>query len=680
MYSLVNTKAVIDHGWWWRNPDLSAPFGLHMIAYPSSYNVDMALVWLVARFSDDPALVLNVAWLSTFFIGSAVALGCMMLLGVRPLPAAVLATLYAVLPFAFFRHIGHFMLSPYLVPLPCTLALLVATGRVTTLPRSRYLVVLAGLGLMGLNYIYFAAFATVTIALSVAVALASGLRWPAVRSGIVALLVLGASVALNLVPTLVTWEVEGKPYADFKSPADTETFALKIRHLVSPVPGHTFPPFARWLARTKDIPFVGENENVTAALGLVLTCGFLWLVGRTVLRRQRAEDEEGYLGAAGRLTLGLLLIATVGGFGVLFSIAVSPDIRAYNRIVVFIAFFAAYAVAQGLSRAERAASVHGRFGRIGYAALLIAVLGFGVYDQGQAARPLVARHRADRAEAAALRPFLDRVEAHLPPNARVCQLPFTPFPPDGGTERMPPYDHAKAYVLSHRLRFTWPSLSRLHQDWAAAIGEKPLARQIEDIALSGFDAVWVDRFGYADDAAALERTLTETLRVTPLVSDNRRWSVFDLRPYGAQLEHALGSERAARRRRAVLAPFEITWEGGFYPSERNGVTGSTFRWARPRSRMAIRNRLAGARTATLHYVMQTGGAEPQDVIVEYDGRSERQTSSNLAAAHHIALRFEPGETKTVSFDFRGRTVVAPGDPRTLAFNLSEVRVEEREER
>ena len=54
--------------------------------------------------------------------------------------------------------------------------------------------------------------------------------------------------------------------------------------------------------------------------------------------------------SSGQLTVAGILLATIGGFGSLFAFLVSPDIRAYNRITGFLAFFALVAVGIALDR------------------------------------------------------------------------------------------------------------------------------------------------------------------------------------------------------------------------------------------------------------------------------------------------------------------------------------------
>jgi hypothetical protein len=50
LFPQMLAKTVLDHGWWWSNPSLSAPGVYPALAYPSNSNVDSAVIWVLSRF------------------------------------------------------------------------------------------------------------------------------------------------------------------------------------------------------------------------------------------------------------------------------------------------------------------------------------------------------------------------------------------------------------------------------------------------------------------------------------------------------------------------------------------------------------------------------------------------------------------------------------------------------
>ena len=79
---LAQAKATIDHGWWWTNPSLAAPFSLHAVLLPWGANVDHVLIRLAAFASQDVATVVMISWLAMIALSAVMAAWCLRQLGV----------------------------------------------------------------------------------------------------------------------------------------------------------------------------------------------------------------------------------------------------------------------------------------------------------------------------------------------------------------------------------------------------------------------------------------------------------------------------------------------------------------------------------------------------------------------------------------------------------------------
>src|SRR5262249_23934130 len=238
---------------------------------------------------------------------------------------------------------------------------------------------------------------------------------------------------VNLTPSFASWSRHGRPMVlQEKRPAESEMFGLKIRQLISPVSPHVFPPFRKWVERETAARFPNEYENWTARLGLVGTLGFLGLLVLLFVPEAALPRAPELVRSASRLTLAAVLLATVGGFGSLFSLLLSPDIRGYNRILPFVAFFSLLAVAFAVDALFKA-----RWARTTVAFVVLAI---GIADQGQAARPLNASYAGILTETSGLDAFVQKLERALPKAAMVFQLPFRPYMNESDFERMKSYD------------------------------------------------------------------------------------------------------------------------------------------------------------------------------------------------------------------------------------------------
>ena len=139
---------------------------------------------------------------------------------------------------------------------------------------------------------------------------------------------------------------------------------------------------------------------------------------------------------------------------------VSPDIRGYNRIVVFIDFFAIAAVGLLLTRALAWYVWHCWPKPLLACALATMVL-FGVKDQ---AVTVIYRDNASRERQFDLDgAFVRSIESVLPRKASIFQLPFTDFPAEGPPFRMGIYDQSRPYLHSDSLRWTWGAMTRVRR-------------------------------------------------------------------------------------------------------------------------------------------------------------------------------------------------------------------------
>jgi phosphoglycerol transferase len=203
---------------------------------------------------------------------------------------------------------------------------------------------------------------------------------------------------ISLAPSYYSWSLHGRPVLlPVKHAAESEQYGLKIRQLVSPVLDSRLPPFRYWNELESNAQFPLEDENRNSRLGVVATAGFLLLlIGLLVAATSSLASEPMLFEYAGRLTLALLLLGTMGGFGSLFSLLVSPEIRAYNRITPFIMFFSLAALAmvadKRLVAAENRQRWAGSEWRVAGAIALVAIL--GILDESDAAIPLN-RHQDD---------------------------------------------------------------------------------------------------------------------------------------------------------------------------------------------------------------------------------------------------------------------------------------------
>ncbi len=589
-------KGVAENGWFLENPSLGAPGRMEMHDFPLADGLFFLLLRGATAVFGDHVVALNAYYLATFFLATASALFALRRLGVARGPAVVCGLLYAFLHYHFFRGEAHLFLASYfLVPLAAMVCVwLYRDGELLFRERDgrarldlgsgKALAALAICAVLGSGGIYYAAFTCYLLLVAGCCAAASRRRVHPLGSAAILVGLIVAGGIVNLAPTLLYRLRHGpNPSAVVRFPIHAELWGLRMTQLLLPVQGHRIGALAG-LRRGYDLAqTVPPWDSDAASLGLVGAIGFLGLLGASLARRRPGPPR--LVDALAALNLAAILLATTSGLGAIASYVVSPLIRCYNRISVFLAFFALAAVAPVLARAVRAA----RPGWPRFAAHLglAAVLVVGILDQTP--RGLAPDYDGLKAAYTRDAAFVGRIEAALPPGASVFQLPLLEFPESMAQGAMVPYDHGRPYLHSKALRWSFGAMKgRFGDAWQKAAVDQPTPAMLRTLAVAGFSGVYVDRAGYDDRGIAIEAGLMRETGLLPIASVDHRLAFYDLRPFAAALRDRLGPDGWAEARSASLDAVTATWLGGFL-GRVDGPGGRTSRVCGPRGRMRLDN-------------------------------------------------------------------------------------------
>ena len=669
--ALINTmfiKSIVDNGWYWTNSQLGAPGGLQMYDVPAVDNSAAAIIAVVGLFTKDPFLVLNIFYLLTFPLVTISALYVFRQLNFSYATALFGSLLYTFLPYHFRRGEGHLFLSAYyFVPLVALVLVWVAADRFTggrgrlgiNLRDPKFVlsvVICVLVGSNGVYYPFFSCFLLLVAGLS-AVFVKRSLKPLSVA--VVLIAVTFGVLLVNHAPTIIHTYKYGDAGITHRGLVEPETYSLKISQLLLPISGHR----VRSLNHLKN--FYNERTQVTegdgASLGFVGSVGFLVLLAHLFWRR---SEHSPLISDVSVLNIFAVLLATIGGFGSLFALFVSPAIRSYNRISVFIAFFSLTAIVLGLERVYVNRVKTGRPRLVFHVALGVLLI-LALLDQSS--RDYVPKYATIKSEFQSDEHFIQAVDSMLPKDAMVFQLPYVPFPEHPRFQKMVDYDHLRGYLHSQHLRWSYGTMKNRHGDlWLRQISALPVQQMVETLAFAGFSGIYLDRNGYSpDEAAALEPQLREALQVAPIESENRRLVFFKTTDYNSRLRQQYSESEWSAKEELTLNPLTLDWRGGFSGLE--SLPEKTWRWSSGEGELHFHNPSQKARRVTLEMSFVTGHEEFADVSIS--GLVSDHLKANANSVFYTKTMTVPPGESVIKFACNGRRVDAPLDPRVLVFRV-----------
>ena len=548
-FQAMLSKNLVEKGSLYTNSFLGAPGQLDLHDFPQPYFIHFFFMKLLSLVSHDFVVVFNLYFLLAFPLTAVVSLFVFRSFNFS-WPSGVLGSLlFTFLPYHFMRGEAHFFLSTYyLVPLMVLAALWVSTGEPLFafdrgagkggLVTHKGLISLGSCVLIALDNPYYAFFGAFFLVVAAARAYLRHGHTGSVLSTAILLTALVVTFSTSLTPNLIYFHRHGKnDKVAHRQMGESEYFGLKISQLVLPVTGHRVGRVAdRKGDYNRETSFL-LNEDDSASLGLIGSCGFLVLLGWLLFGRP-GESTVPLLDAASVLNVSAVLLGTIGGFSSLFALEISTVIRAYNRISIYIGFLALFAVVllldklrQGWVRQSWARPVRDR---VLFRSLVLTLLVFGIFDQTTA--DFVPPYQEIKTEYQGDADFVRRIEASLPQGAMIFQLPYVAFPESRSLNRMRDYDHLRGYLHSRNLRWSYGAIKgRVGDSWEKETAALPTVKLVETLERAGFSGIYVDRFGYADQGVKLENELADSLHGVPVVSTDQRLTFFDFARVRAEL-------------------------------------------------------------------------------------------------------------------------------------------------
>lgn len=674
-------KAVIENGTIWSNPYLAAPFTQHYQDWPLTDLLPLYVAKVFSLFTDNWAALQNIIYLIEFPAIGLAAWWAMRKLGVSPWVATALSILYAIAPYHFGRGPSHYFLSGYFaVPLGVWMAMTVLAGGTLFVARESVTnpkrfanwhnlrTVLFAVVLVS-SSIYYAAF-TAILLITAAVVMLFKRRWSHVVQVGVVFVVMALTFVMLAAPTFAYRDDYGANVLGAKRlESDTETYGLKLAQMLLPNNGYRIQALAQ-LRGEYVSKFPVPGEYISTALGLVASIGLLYLlfvIARRLVGRSSADETESHLAL---LTLVALISATVGGFATLVSLLITSQIRGWNRMSIVIAFMSLVAVGLLIDKAARKFVTLRK--PVVAAALLAILLAFGAFDQfGMTQGIAYAQNRQvfqDDAD------FFAKVEATMPANSRVFQLPRTQFPEPMKLQynQMDAYDPLRPYLHTKNLRWSYGGIEgRVEADWQSRLDFFDVPTLLDQIVAAEFTGLYIDRYAYQDRAVDIETQVSSITGAKPLVSRNGRMSFFDLRDF-SEKRHSQDSNYMQLMRESLFFPVTVQVSAPAYRPQCQEA--SCFVWAPKDVTLPLNNVSRSAQATRITFQVVQGFGLPTNFVVHWpDGKQQEVTAADepIEVAHEMTL--EPGFSQ-IEIDSNAASVKSPTDTQEMNFRIIDMTV------
>lgn len=563
--------------------------------------------------------------------------------------------LYTALPYRILRGTAHLALSNFaLIPFCLYFCIEIYSGDIKRRWEKRDVFRLGILlVLMALNGIYYAFFACFFLFLTLILRFFRDHKIS--KLGIFSIATIAASILISMVPTLYLHTIYGdNPESPARSFIEAEVYGLKIDQFFIPNQTHGISLLEKFFAQYANAAVPNEGSEY---LGIIGAVGLL-LSLLVILGFQKNDDR---LQLLAKLNLGAILLATVGGFGAIFAMVISPQIRAYNRISVFVAFFSIATFVILVDKARYKIKCKNLLS-LGIVIVCVISLIEQTLFQKDNLMQYAQSYYSDEE-------FVTQIENYASEGAMIYQYPYYKFPENPPINNMGDYALARGYLHSSNLKWSYGDYKGRQADlWNRVLSEKSISEQIKIITVVGFEGIYIDSYAYTQEQ--LDSLLNEIEAVIgkndiSFISNDGRLIFYGLHQYQEKLRSMYPDEELEKMKKNYMVT--IQYADGFSGLE--GTEQDNWRWCSQTGIIYLNNPHEEAVKFTFDAIVFTGYEEESNLQISINNEISDYKISSLGTNVTFECIVQPGKNY-IYFTTDAKQVDAPGDPRPLYFRLA----------
>ena len=472
-------------------------------------NTEVLLMKIISLFGFNSFIdIFNIAYILIYPISAIISFYVMRNLKISAFVSMIGALSFAFLPFIFQRIPHYYLAAIYFIPLTILLCIwLYEDDNIFKLNKTffknkknvfsiLFIILIAN---NGSSYYQFLSCFFICI-----VALCKFLNYKKLNkiySSIIALILLIFFYGINYLPLLI---YKKNNFINVDIPRNfvgSEIYSTKISHLL--LNTKLFPEYYSQAMLV--------NENRTAYLGIIGVIGFLILIIYMFINSNKYVSRISLLS---KLNIAAVLFTTMGGFSSLFSFFITPMLRSYNRISVYIAFISILAFCLIVDKYFIKRNL------VFYISFIILLL-FSLYDQ----IPNIDFNNKEKSKLFVMdKDFIKNIEMSIPEGSAVYQYPSHPmidaYAPINGVVH---YQELIGYLFSDKLKWSAKGdYGREENKWYDEVSKLDPLDFLNEISYAGFNGLYIDKrlFEDQDYINNFQREVEAILNIKPIIHDN----------------------------------------------------------------------------------------------------------------------------------------------------------------
>lgn len=503
------------------------PFGRYLGTYTMFLfmNFEIVLMKIISIFVSNPIYILHTAYYLIFPITFIISFFVMRNLKISRFMSIFGSLLFIFIPFVFHKNTSHYNYSTiYFIPLLILLCVWLYEDDNLLIPNKIFfknkkniisLIIIILLANSGGGYFQF--FSGFFICLTGLIKFFKTNKLKSI-SNIITTVVLFLAIffIIDFLPAIIYSKVNGISIErTIKSWHEAENYVFKISHfLLNP---KIFLDYYSDAARL-------VNENITIYSGIIPIVGFIILIIFLLIRKNDNCDLKSKFTFFSELNIFAILFATMGGFCSLFNFLITAEIRAYNRISVYIAYISILTFCIFIDHFIKVKNMF-------FYILFTFIFSFALYEQlpyvnffDQNAKNIYLQDKR----------IIETIEKEMPENSAIYQLPTVGMYTFFQNSKSNPYKHLIGYIFSKKLKWSYGSeTTRKENNWYNEVNTMNAKDLLNEISYAGFDGLYIDREVYGNDKYinSLIIDIKNIIKKDPIISDERNIVFFDIRDF-----------------------------------------------------------------------------------------------------------------------------------------------------